>query len=336
MMNHAVINGFHLSDHLVGVLPNLSGLGFVWISILLVVVLSIFFRSTVALLVATMSLLASENISFVMASVFVLAINLGKALPVLRLSQKANVVAKKGALFHGMVHVITTFVLSFFIPETFTLISKTQFFFSDSASLNPLSYVAINHLFYNLVAVSLGTLLFIPVGKIVNRLVGDAEEKEKQQLVFIGNTSHMSPSLAIEQVYQEIKKLAATLETMLQQTRAYIVDEDEESGKRILKYEKITDNVQDEIYDFLDKVMEVSLTPLQGRQIRTLSKMADELEFIADACKSIVLCKKEILSLGGQIDGDFLSEFEKDFDYLISTYEFVFLEVTEQKDLKIE
>ena len=336
MLNHATIDGFGLLQNVGFGITFESSFISTWLIILLVVLVSLFFRSTVALLVGTMSLLATQNMSVLTAAIVVLSINLGKAVPALQLARQRNLVAKKGALFHFGIHFSLLLLSSFFIPEIIQGINNLYSIFGTFKQPNSFLFVALLHLTYNLVVVLFGAIVLYPFGLLIEKIFQKSKIKENQKLIFIGSTSHMSPSLALEQVFQEIKKMAATIETILQQTAADLSEDDNEAKVKILKYEKITDNIQIEIYDFLDKVMEVPLTSMQGRQIRILSRLTDELEHIADGCKSISLCKKEILQLGGIVYGEFMSALEKSFDNLLSLYEMVFFELTDQESYSVD
>ena len=58
-------------------------------------------------------------------------------------------------------------------------------------------------------------------------------------------------------------------------------------GKRLLRFEHITDNIQKEITVFLAKVMETSLTEEQTYEVRSMIRVVDELESVADYCESL-------------------------------------------------
>jgi len=325
-------------DTLKGALSNLSLSNYVstgylsyWLIVLMIVVASQFIRSTVALVVAVMALVSSGLLSATLGIIIVLGANLGRAFPVVNCSLKATRRAKRGALAHLIVNFVGIFLVSIIFNPFLSLIRDLAHFIG-SGNQNQLLMIPTAHLIFNLGTVILSFLTLVPLKWLLHKIVPESKRKEPQKLKFLGRTSHMSPILAIEQVYQEIKKLAATVSTTLELTRILLATEDEEAAEKILKYEKISDNIQVEIFDFLSRVMEVPLTEKQGAQVRSLSRIANELESIADRCKLISLSHIEVRQMGVTIDGKLNDQLDKLIELLLSVYEVAFEVVTEHED----
>ena len=76
--------------------------------------------------------------------------------------------------------------------------------------------------------------------------------------------------------------------------------------------------------------MEVPLTEKQGARVRNLTRIATELESLADRCRLVVESLKEIQILGVEIDGGFRTEITKVCQQLLTCYESTFDMLTGQ------
>lgn len=295
-------------------------------------------RSTVGLIAMVMALTQSGMISSEVGTIAVLGINVGVTIPAVYLSGKSGLIARRGSLTNLLVNafgMLGVFVL--FDPWTSFMTTAAGALFGQT----PLAQVAaipMAHLFFNVGLVMLASIFYWPLKKLMLWLIPERDEKTPQHLRFLGSTSHLAPSLAIEQVDQEVKKMAAMVETMLRLTQEEIQSEgrDKENRERLLKYEGITDNIQFEIMVFLSRVMEAGLNRAQSREIRCLLKMADELESIADCCQRTVLSYQQFVQEQGSLKEEIRTQFERFMSATVRTYELVFPLLTEMSESQTE
>ncbi len=318
-----------LAQSSVEYLSSFSGFAVFWLIVPVVVVCSMLLRSTVALMALLMALSYNNIIPVTLAIMLALAANLGRTVPVFISSFRAGILPKRGALFYFLVNFTGVFLVSIFFGPFFDLLTRAigSYSFSHKVDLIPAA-----HTLYNIILVVFSFIFFIPLKWCVQKIFKDKSQKSPQKLKFLGQISHMSPILAIEQVYQEVKKMAATCETTLQLTSLYLNHREEEIVEKVLKYEKVTDNIRQEIFIYLSKVMQVSLSSKQGEQVRSLLRISNELESIADRCKQIILSQKEIIQLGVPLKGGLHDQFKKVMEKLKEVYEMTFFQLTSSKD----
>ncbi|MBT4762229.1 MAG: Na/Pi cotransporter family protein [Bdellovibrionaceae bacterium] len=167
----------------------------------------------------------------------------------------------------------------------------------------------------------LSIILEKPALAVIEKYVFKTTQKEPQNLKFIGSLYQLSPVLSLYQVLKESFKMAATLQNLLSITKLYIDEEDEDLIQKIKKYERVLDNVQKEVFDYLSKVMVGHLNLSQGKQVRSLARIADEFESASDCCKAIGLSMNEINKMGTQLDGGVKEQLLKLFDLFLVYYD---------------
>lgn len=266
-----------------------------WATVSIGCLLTFVVQSSSAMLGITIALASTGSISFQTALALVLGENIGTTITALLAGIGANTAAKRAAVAHSAFNVLGVIVITsiFWFYKDFieSLIGGTADFVNESGEKPYVAaHIAAGHTMFNVANV----ILFLPflnqLKKLVTWIVPEPVTKEKKTLEFFGTTATVSPVLAIEQATGELIRLADMVEDMLQDTLKYLKAsvEEKELAARVKKYEDITDHMQMEITVFLGKVMEVSLTEEESREIKAILRMADELESVADYCHSIV------------------------------------------------
>jgi phosphate:Na+ symporter len=252
-------------------------------------------QSSSAMLGITMALAVSGAISFPTALALVLGENIGTTITALLASIGANTAAKRAAAAHATFNVLGVLTITMFFDSYRVLVDSVvsgdpDFLNSDGQKLFISGHIAAGHTMFNVV----NTILFLPfirqLEKLVTVLIPEARSKEKKTLELFGTTSTISPALAIEQATAEVIKMTELVDKTLEVTLQYLKGTSDERSlaDQVRKYEVITDRIQMEITVFLGKVMEVPLTEIESRQVKSLLRMADELESVADYCQAIV------------------------------------------------
>lgn len=298
-----------------------SYMGLIAVGLVLMVIL----RSCVAIIALLMAFVFTGTLSAAAGAFIVLGMNLGKSIPLISASLPSRIAARRGVVAYSILLFLSLIACILCSPVFLQLSSSlSNLFFENWAVVT----LPISHLLFNLVLIFFAGLFYWPMMKYLPRLFPDPEKKTPQKLIFLGRTSHMSPLLAIEQIHNEIKKMAATVENSLQHTMAVIQSEEEVASKKVNRYEDITDKIQDEIFNFMARVMEVPLTERQGERLRAMSRVVGELESIADRCKLISESIKEMKIMGVPIEGGFKQKLTKLFSQLTLTYEKMFEQMT--------
>jgi len=130
-----------------------------------------------------------------------------------------------------------------------------------------------------------------------------------------------SPAIAIEQARQEIMKMGEVTTSILGQMKELFTDlkPKNDSREEILRKEKITDEIQKEVTIFLSKVMEGNLTPEQSLEVRSLIRVADEIESVADYAESLSRYQNRCVSQKIKFSKEAMEEIHK-IENLIKDY----------------
>jgi len=259
--------------------------------------ISLFVRSTVALVGLMMALVFAGIIEARWAVVLTIGFNVGAILPALMASTRSNTTSIRGIAYVAVMFVLSAFIFALgFEPYMIWLreVSEGLGAFSIAASLTvaPVLAVPLTHIFVNLLAMILGFAFSPGLEPLMARLILAPKKKQIQHLRFFGRPSQFAPSLALEQASQEVKKMSALIHTTLQMTNEVLKSPNEEFEGRALKYEGITDSILEELTVFLAKTMQATLSKKQSFEAACLMQFAVELEKIADHCQEILEYKR--------------------------------------------
>ena len=262
-------------------------------------------------------------IPFDMACAMVLGGNVGTTITPLLASLGGNTAAKKAAMGHLMYNIFTAAaMLVFFVPFTNNLIvwltrdvvhagDPTALYNAvlDGVSgeqLQPLIGsmslgLTLWHTVYNIL--SLLTMIWFTKQyvKLVNWLVKSKKKDEEEfQLKYIQGGLLSASELNIMQAQREIVVFAERIDRMLGMVKQLIhtktgTEEFNKLFSRIGKYEDISDRMEIEIANYLNKVVEGRLSVDAKLQVATMLRWVSELESIADSCYNIgrTLVRKE-------------------------------------------
>ncbi|EPZ51125.1 Na+/Pi-cotransporter [Bacteriovorax sp. BAL6_X] len=123
------------------------------------------------------------------------------------------------------------------------------------------------------------------VSELIKGMYPDAKFKDRPKLKFLGERRHISSTMAYVLVELEIGKLLDIVSRMFDKCHEYI--ESPTKGARALAkikdYEKIIDNIQLEINDFISKVIANGAEEVESRNAIKLMQIASDLEQLADS-----------------------------------------------------
>ena len=111
--------------------------------------------------------------------------------------------------------------------------------------------------------------------------------KQIQRLRVFGFFLTTSPVLVMAQVRQELDKFMAMVQAILNLTQQSFAGSPDDL-ERVLKYEKITDNIYSEIQKSVEVIQRHSLFADQENEIHRTLKVINELEGIADECEKLI------------------------------------------------
>ncbi len=304
-------------------LKNYTSLGFwsmlIFMSVGLVVTMII--QSSAATFAIVLIMGTKGWIPFDMACAMVLGGNVGTTITPLLASLGGNVAAKKAAMGHLMYNIFTAAVMIvFFFPFTNSLIvwltrdvvhaGDPTLLYTTVASggvanaglIGSMSLgLTLWHTVYNIL--SLLTMIWFTKQyvKLVNWLVKSHKKEDSEfQLKYIQGGLLNASELNIMQAQREIVVFAERVDRMLGMAKQLIhtktgTEDFNQIYSRIGKYEDISDRMEIEIANYLNKVVEGRLSYEAKMQVATMLRCVSEIESIADGCYNIgrTLVRKE-------------------------------------------
>jgi len=255
-------------------------------------ILTVIVQSSSATMAITLVMCAQGWISYEIAAALVLGENLGTTFTANIAALAANTSARRAALSHFMFNMFgVIWVLILFYPFTGMVANLVENIFSGNEETMISFKLSAFHTCYNIC----NTLIFIWfVGfleKVVSKLIPQKEEEEEFRLKFIQTNLVSVSELSIVEAREEINLYAERTQKMFLIVRDLLSEKNESNFnnifKRIEKYENISDSMEVEIANYLNKASEGRLSTEGKVEIRQMLREITEIESIADSSYNI-------------------------------------------------
>ena len=298
------------------------GYGSVLIFFFFGIVLTMVAQSSAATFAITLIMCSQGWISFTLGCAIILGGNIGTTITPILASLSGNLAAKRTAMGHVLFNVIgSIIVLCIFHPFMELVADITKWCtdtnpldisaaqeagMADSTLLDPKggltskaqACVAFGLAMFPTVFNALNLLLMIWFTKLYVKIVCwimPAKHKDNEEdfsLKYIGRGMLSASELNISQAQKEIAVYAERVERMLNMARDIIHlqpndSKFEETYNRLEKYEEISDRMDIEIGNYLNRVAEGRLSPEGKMRIAGMLRVISEIESIADGCFNV-------------------------------------------------
>lgn len=296
--NEAVLNFFSSFD------PNSF-----WTTLLFLImggILTMCVQSSAAVMAITMILCSSGALPIYQGIALVMGENIGTTVTSNLAALTASTQARRAAFAHmffnlfGVVWILCVFhpFINFICELVGFDVNMTRESagigaFMDNAA--KLSFVlAAFHTIFNL-ANTFILIWFIPqLEKIVCLVIRPKDNKKTDKgvhLRFIEGGLMATPEISVLQAQKEIVHFAERMQRMFEMVRSLLDEKNKKEFDRIFerikKYEGISDNMEIEIANYLEKVGNAHLSDESKTKIRSMLRQISELESIGDACYNI-------------------------------------------------
>ena len=273
----------------------------IWTTLLFLLiggVLTMCVQSSAAIMAITMLLCSAGVMPIYQGIALVMGENIGTTITSNVAALSASTQARRAALTHLIFNVFgVVWVLCIFRPFINMVCSLVGFdplyvptTEADIARNSTMVNYALCafHTCFNLCNVFI-LIWFIPqLERIVCRLIKGKEEDEDTRLRYISAGMLSTAELSLLEARKEINLFAQRIQRMFSflPQLLHMTDEDEFSKlfSRIEKYEGISDNMEIEIANYLNKVSEGRLSPESKLDIRSMLREISEIESIGDSC----------------------------------------------------
>lgn len=288
--NQAIINFF----------ASCGGWG-IWTTLLFLLlgsILTMCVQSSAAIMAITLILCSSGVLPIYQGIALVMGENIGTTVTSNLAALSASTQARRAALAHmlfnvfGVVWVLIVFhpfinvvcnIVGFdpnFVPQTQEDIAK--------ASVRVTYALSGFHTAFNLCNVLILIWFIKPMERIICKIIKGKEEDEDFRLKFISSGILSTAELSLYEARKEINLYATRSKKMFLFVPQLLEMKDENDFTklfaRIEKYESISDNMEIEIANYLNKVSEGRLSPESKVAVQSMLREISEIESIGDAC----------------------------------------------------
>lgn len=274
-----------------------SGHG-IWSVILFILIgsmLTLILQSSSATVALTLIILNMGWIGFDMAAAMVLGENIGTTITANIAAAVGNTNAKRAALAHTVFNVFgVIWAVALFRP----FLSLIQLIISaigiGNSAETPLYSISMLHTVFNLINTGL-LIWFIPlIEKFVSRVIREKKQDSEipEKLVYINAGLISTPELAIAEADKEVIHFGHVMRKGL----GYIGQAIEASGsarefepmkEKLVKYEEISDRIEYEVVNFLNRINREGLGDTSAMRIKSIYRIVGEMESLGDSGESI-------------------------------------------------
>lgn len=296
-----------------------SALLFVLIGIIITMVI----QSSSAAIAIVLIMCTKGWITFDLACALILGSNIGTTITPIIASLGANLAAKRAALCHLMFNVLgTVWALALFIPFSDFTIWVTEHlgqgnpdelynYLNNANGTDPVQIakmagwasfgLSIFHTIFNFINLSVMIWMTGIYVKVVEKLMPSKRKGDDEfQLTYISSGRVAASELNMAQAEKEIKVYAERVSRMLgmAQNLTHSKEDSEEFNKlysRLEKYEEISDRMEIEIANYLNRCAEGRLSNQGKLRIAAMLNIISEIESIADSCFGVakILVRKQ-------------------------------------------
>ena len=313
------------SPEIFGFLTQYADMGYV--SVLLFVLIGIIatmiIQSSSAAIAIVLIMCTKGWITFDLACAMILGSNIGTTITPIIASLGANLAAKRAALCHLMFNVLgTIWALALFIPFTDLTVWVTESlgqgdptqlysYINDPKGTDPAQVammagwasfgLSIFHTIFNFINLSVMIWMTNFYVKVVEKIMPSKHKGDDEfQLTYITSGRVAASELNMAQAEKEIGVYAKRVNRMLDmaQDLVHAKEGSEEFNKlysRLEKYEEISDRMEIEIANSLNRCAEGRLSNQGKQRIAAMLNIISEIESIADSCFGVakILARKQ-------------------------------------------
>ena len=261
-------------------------------------ILTMCVQSSAAIMAITLLLCSSGVLPIYQGIALVMGENIGTTVTSNLAALSASTQARRAALAHmlfnvfGVVWILLVFnpfvnmvchVVGFdptFVPQTEEQVAQ--------AGIRVTYALSAFHTAFNLCNVLILIWFIKPMEKIICKIIREKEDGEDFKVKFISAGLMSTAELSLFEARKEINLFAARTQKMFHFIPDLLAMKDENDFvklfARIEKYEGISDNMEIEIGDYLNKVGDGRLSPESKTALQCMLKEISEIESMGDAC----------------------------------------------------
>lgn len=329
------------------------GYGSVLIFFVIGIIVTMVAQSSAATFAITLIMCSQGWITYELGCAIILGGNIGTTITPVLASLSGNLAAKRTAMGHVLFNVLgSIIVLAIFVPfvtlvaditywlegtNPMTITAAEESAMADSTLLTPAggltakaqASMAFALAMFPTVFNTCNLFIMIWFTKLYVKIVCwimPARHKESDEdfsLKFIGRGMLGTSELNITQAQKEILVYAERVERMLGMARELIHLKEKDENytnlySRIEKYEDISDRMEIEIANFLNRVAEGRLSPEGKMRVAGMLRIISEIESIADSCLNVAKTLNRKNQVHVEFEDPVMTEIDKMYDMVES------------------
>lgn len=307
----------------------------IFLFIIVGTVLTIILQSSSATMTITLVTIAQGWIPFEAGAAIVLGENIGTTITANIAAVVGNVHAKRAARFHTLFNMVGVIWMLLLFPYFLQMVDwLNQALFHDGSVFEIAETVeqqtlivstltdglALYHTAFNV----LNTLLLIGFAPLMIRLVvkfttAKSREEEGFRLQYISRGLMSTPELSVQEAMKEIQLFGKLVEKMCANVMVLMFKTPRNKEKlqnKIGSREEITDRLQNEITRYMARLGEYRLSERSASQVKSMIRIASDLERMGDIFYMISLNKRRIDDQRKPLPESIKKELEAYFDII--------------------
>ena len=281
------------------------------LGVLIGAILTMIVQSSSATIGITIALASSGILNFEASVALILGENIGTTITANLAAIGTNLAARRTALAHFLFNTIgvcymliffkffTGFISSItpgdadFVIQTQEQVARIGGEIGDKPFIA--RHIANTHTMFNIV----NTIIFLPLVGVLAKLstmaIRGRDEEVEFHLKYLDNRVLNTPPIALAQARSETKRMALVAQEMVEETLAFLQDNDLKRLPALEKKEDLTDVLQKEITNFLVSLSQTSITQESSKEIASMMNMVNDLERVGDHCENLWLLSQRKL-----------------------------------------
>ena len=329
------------NPEVLGFLQNYTDLGFTSILIFLGIgtLLTIIIQSSSATMALTFVMCNQGWIPFELAAAMIMGENIGTTITANIAASVGNTSAKRAAFVHFMFNILgVVWMLIVFTPFVSKIDQIVTLHGGVSPSMNPAAIpiaLSIFHTSFNVINVLL-FVWFVPLFKtLVEKIIPLKEDDEEEfRLQYITTGLLSTPELSLFQARKEVQFFAKHTKKMFGFIQKLINETDDSKFNKLFakieKYERISDEVEVEIANYLSMVNQSKFSDTGRRQVRSIMKQVSDLESIGDSNFNLARTIKRMRERKVKFTPEVMTKLELMFDLVEEALTIMFDNLNEE------
>jgi phosphate:Na+ symporter len=281
------------------------------LGVLIGAILTIVVQSSTATIGITIALASTGILTFEASVALILGENIGTTITTNLAAIGTNLAARRTALAHFLFNTFgVCYMLLFFTLFTKFVASITpgdaDFIIQTQEQAIRLGgeigdkpfiarHIANTHTLFNIV----NAIIFLPLigvlAKISTMAIRGRDKEVEVHLKYLDNRVLNTPPIALAQARSETRRMARVALEMVDETLAFLQDNDLKRLPALEQKEVLTDALQKEITNFLVALSQKSITQESSQEVASMMHMVNDLERVGDYCENLWLLSQRKL-----------------------------------------